>query len=158
MLTAKNILSDRCHTALLPVEEESQQSLLTCPIHTFDLDLDLRGAALDICSALPTVDVFSSDYTLSSPSPCQNIRMKSWPEGSLRSLYILESLPKNELKYYNNFTMHFPSPKGYIQAAVELLILMIQDTMAPLWLHCSLRSLFFTLHLGDTHPIFYLLS
>lgn len=27
-----------CHTALAPVDGEPQQPLLTCPIHTFDLD------------------------------------------------------------------------------------------------------------------------
>lgn len=94
----------------------------------------------------------------SSVSPCQSTRMKKLPVGSLGSIYSLERLLKTKVKYYNKFTMHFWSPRGYIQTAVKLLILMIRDTMAPLWLHHCLKISFFTLHLSDTHLIFYLSS
>lgn len=79
-------------------------SLSTCPVQTFDLDTQPDDQSAGVARHSHTVDMFHSDYRLSQH---KNEEVAAF-------LYSLESLPRNELKCYNNFTTHFPTPRGSI--------------------------------------------
>lgn len=150
-LCETNIFSNRCHAVLLPVEEELWRLVLTFPIQTFDLDLRRSGYLLAIPHSLCVFFL-----RLQSFHPAT---MSEHKHEEVASGVSVERLPQNKLKYYNNFRIHFPAPRGSIRTAAWLLILMIQDTMAPLWLHNWLKSLFYPPFRWHTsHILFVVLS